>query len=69
MPQRLDVALVGTHVFFPAGEVEHQREADEEVDDRKAFVLNHQSEKHHREGEIRQHIRRQSREKVGTFGV
>jgi len=49
--------------------MEHQRESDDEIDNREAFVLYHQAEKHHREGDVRQHVRRQSRENVGARGV
>ena len=39
-----DVALVAACVFFPAKDVEHQWEADDDIDYRETIVLNHEAE-------------------------
>lgn len=60
----LQVALVRAHVAIPAGEVEHQGEADDEVDYREAIRLDHEAHEDEDEGEIRQHVRCQRHEDV-----
>ena len=64
-----NVALVTACVFFPAEEIEHQWESDDDVYYWEAFVFNHETEEEQYECEIRQHIRSQSGKYVDSVAA